>query len=126
MGSPFDSAFSRSASTFHAVFGDLSTYTVKATAATVSLRFMVDRLELTDRYEGHVESRGEHWQLVGSLLKSDVALPAKGDTITLPNDSRVYRLTQSPMASEDGNQWICEFSHIVTTARGGQRELPVI
>lgn len=126
MPTVFDNAFKQSLATHHSVFGEVATYTVKATGSATSIRFLID--SLTNVVEARGESRSDVWILTGSLRRTDVAQPAKGDTITLLGDSgaRTYTLTQTPTGAEDLSQWDVEFRHEQALTRGGNNTFPII
>ncbi|MEP3478002.1 MAG: hypothetical protein ABJZ55_02030 [Fuerstiella sp.] len=125
MKSPFDNVFADTADTFHDVFGADAEYTIAATDETVPLKFNLISLEKIDQQTSG--SRSDCWILTGTILVSDVPLPARGDLITLDDDEddRKYQLTQTPTTADDGLHWDVEFRHEEVTRRGGNPQLPI-
>lgn len=123
MGSPFDDAFAAAAAALNTAFGVAATYTKADGDVDVPLTFTQISKMKTDRMKGH--DRVDCWVLVGLVLISDIAEPAKGDLIVLSGDARTYLLTQTPVLTKDEHSWECEFMHDVVTRRGGSEALPI-
>lgn len=119
--SDFDDIFANAANTFHDVFGDTALYRFKSDNSAIDLQF--NRISLTKNDRTDETGSNDCWTLIGTVLKSDVDEPAKGDE--LEYDGRTFKVSQTPTTAEDGSQWEIELLHEKPTRRGGGRQIPI-
>lgn len=126
MVSPFEDVFSCVSDTLDQVFGTDAIYTVAADSSTIEVPIRITRRD--EMTQSHGDSRQLTRMLSGYIAKALVSRPAKGDSIVLEDDEdeTVYQLTQTPVESRDGLQWLVEFASVVPVSRGGASMFPMV
>jgi len=118
--STFDNAFAGVAAAFHTVFGAAASYMPAGGSAT-AVKLLIEDLTKQEA-DNQTGGRGPRWHLTAVVLGTEIASPARGDSLTY--DGRTYAVTGNPQRTDNGLDWIIEALSTDTVQRGGTETFP--